>query len=249
METLYHRPSALADQPSAYCPGCLHSTVNRIICECLDELDITDKTIAVLPVGCAVNSAPYLTLDRTVAAHGRAPAVATGIKRCRPDRIVFTYQGDGDLASIGMAETIHAANRGENILVIFINNGIYGMTGGQMSPTTLVDQGSTTSGETRQPEINGFPIHMAELIDDLKAPVFIARYALNNAANTRKAKAGIRYALERQMKGEKQYCFIELLSNCPTNWHCTPEESLKWIEERSMKEFPVGVLRDVKEAE
>lgn len=249
METLVKRPSSISSSPSSYCPGCMHSTVNKLIAEVLDELGVTGKTIAVLPVGCAVNSAPYFTMDRIVAAHGRAPAVSTGIKRCLPDRVVICYQGDGDLASIGMCETIHAANRGESILVIFINNSIYGMTGGQMSPTTLVGQASTTGGDSRDPSINGYPIHMCEVINQLKAPKYIARFALNNAANTRKAKAGIRHAIELQMTQANSYCFIELLTNCPTNWKCTPVQSLEFMKKMTMAEFPQGVFRDRTEVE
>ena len=248
METIYKRPSSLSEAPSSYCPGCMHSTVNKLISEVLDELGVTGKSVIVLPVGCAVNSAPYLTCDHIIAAHGRAPAVATGIKRCKPDQIVISYQGDGDLASIGMCETIHAANRGENILVIFINNSIYGMTGGQMSPTTLIGQASTTGGSSRDPEINGYPIHVCELINQIKAPKYIARFALNNVVNTRKAKAGIKHAIELQMSGKNNYCFIELLTNCPTNWKCTPAESLEFMKKMTMAEFPQGVLRDVTEA-
>ena len=244
MKYLAKSPSSISKNPSSYCPGCMHSTANKIISEVLDELGVTGKAIGVLPVGCAVNSAPYFTMDHIVAAHGRAPAVATGIKRCRPDCVVFTYQGDGDLASIGMCETIHAANRGENILVIFINNSIYGMTGGQMSPTTLVGQASTTGGSSRDPKINGYPIHMCELINQLKAPKYIARFALNSPANIQKAKAGIRHAFEIQMTRENGYCFIELLTNCPTNWKCTPIESLEFMKTMTIKEFPLGVLRD-----
>lgn len=249
MDIVYKRPSSLSNGPSSYCPGCMHSTVNKLIAEVLDELDVTGKSIVVLPVGCAVNSAPYLTMDHIIAAHGRAPAVATGIKRSKPDRIVISYQGDGDLASIGMCETIHAANRGESILVIFINNSIYGMTGGQMSPTTLVGQASTTGGDSRDPSINGYPIHVCELINQLKAPKYIARFALHDPANTRKAKAGIKHAIEMQMKYKNSYCFIELLTNCPTNWKCTPAESLEFIKNRTMGEFPVGVFRDSTEVE
>lgn len=247
MEYIAKRASSLAAEPSAYCPGCMHSTANKIIAEVLDEMGITGKTIAVLPVGCAVNSAPYFTMDHIIAAHGRAPAVATGIKRCEPNKYVFTYQGDGDLASIGMCETIHAANRGENILVIFINNSIYGMTGGQMSPTTMIGQASTTGGASRDPSINGYPIHMCELINTLVAPKYVARFALNSVANIKKAKAGIRHAFEIQSEGKNGYCFIELLTNCPTNWKCTPVESLEFMKKMSIPEFPLGVLRDVKE--
>lgn len=247
MKYLMKRPSSISESPSSFCPGCMHSTANKIISEVLDELNVTGKTIAVLPVGCAVNSAQYFTMDHIVAAHGRAPAVATGIKRCRPDRVVFTYQGDGDLASIGMCETIHAANRGENILVIFINNSIYGMTGGQMSPTTLVGQASTTGGSSRDPKINGYPIHMCELINQLKSPKYIARFALNSAANIKKAKQGIKHAFEIQLTQENGYCFIELLTNCPTNWKCTPVESLEFMKTMTMKEFEPGVFRDCAE--
>jgi len=243
MEQIVKRPSALADVASGYCPGCMHSTANKIIAEVLDEMNMVGKTIAVFPVGCAVISAAYFKTDRLIASHGRAPAVATGIKRSRPDNLVFTYQGDGDLTSIGMAETIHAANRGENVTVIFINNHIYGMTGGQMSPTTLAGAPSTTGGPARDPLKTGYPIKMCEIINQLEAPAYIGRFALNTVPNINKAKNAIRKAFDIQMNGGG-YSFIELLSNCSTNWKLTPLESLRYMQEKTIPAFPLGVYRD-----
>ena len=243
MEQIVKHPAAISRKPSGYCPGCMHSTANKIIAEVLEEMQLVEKTIAVFPVGCAVLSSAYFQTDRIIAAHGRAPAVATGIKRSRPDSLVFTYQGDGDLSSIGMAETMHAANRGENITVIFINNSIYGMTGGQMSPTTLEGQKATTCIYGRDPKTMGYPIKMCEVINELTAPKYIARFALDTVPHINQAKKGLRKAFEMQ-RGEGGYAFIELLTNCPTNWKMTPADTLKFMQEKTMKKFPIGEFRN-----
>lgn len=246
LEYVYKRPSAISSEADGYCPGCLHSTANRIIAEVLDEMDAVGRTIAVFPVGCAVLSAGYFLTDMTIAAHGRAPAVACAIKRCRPDRLVFTYQGDGDLAAIGMCETIHTANRGENITVIFINNSIFGMTGGQMAPTTLIGQASTTGGPSRNPDEVGYPFKMCELINQLEAPKYIARFALDSVPHIREAKKGIKRAFSIQMNGGG-YSFVELISNCSTNWKTTPLKSLKFMREKMIPYYPLGEFRKPEE--
>ncbi len=243
MKQIVKHPDAISRKPSGYCPGCMHSTANKIIAEVLEEMQMTENAVGVFPVGCAVLSATYFTADRIIAAHGRAAAVATGIKRSRPKMLVFTYQGDGDLSSIGMAETIHAANRGENITVIFINNSIYGMTGGQMSPTTLEGQKATTCIYGRDPATMGYPIKMCELLNQLQAPKYIARFSLDSVAHINQAKKGIRKAFEMQL-GQKGYAFIELLTNCPTNWKMTPTDTWKFMQEKTMKEFPIGEFRN-----
>lgn len=243
MEKVYSRPESIKKNISGYCPGCMHGTITKIIAQALDELDIRKKTICVLPVGCSTLGAFYWNLDMIAAAHGRAPAVASGAKRCRPDQVVFTYQGDGDLASIGMAEIMHAANRGENITVFFVNNSIYGMTGGQMAPTTLVGMKTTTTPEGRKPATEGYPMRMCEIISQLTSPKFVARYAVDTPANIRKAKSGIKKALENQIEG-KGFSFVEILSNCPTNWGMSPVDTLKFIKQQTMEEFPLKVFKD-----
>ncbi len=243
MEKIYEKSSAFLPIASGFCPGCMHGIAMKSVVETLDKLGVTGKALAVLPIGCATLNMFYLNMDALVAAHGRAPAVATGYKRCRPDNVVFTYQGDGDLAAIGMAEIMHCANRGENITTIFINNGIYGMTGGQMAPTTLVGQKATTAPGGRDPGQVGYPFKMAELIASLEAPTYVARFALNSIANVMKARAGIEKAFRNQLAG-KGYSFIELLSNCPTNWGVTPLESIKWINEKTIPYFPLGEFKN-----
>lgn len=243
MEKIYARPQSMKQIPTGYCPGCLHGVVTRIICEVVDELKIADSVFAVLPVGCSTMGLKHFDFDMVVSAHGRAPAVATGVKRSAPDRVVFTYQGDGDLASIGLSETMYAANRGENILIIFLNNCIYGMTGGQMAPTTLIGQKTTTTVYGRKAESEGFPMKMCEILTQLDAPKYIVRHSLDTAANIIKAKKSIKDSLIfQQEKGG--FCFVELLSNCPTNWGVSPRKSLDWIREHSVETFPVGVFRD-----
>ncbi len=236
-------PKSLSGKEFSYCPGCHHGIVHRLIAEVIDELGIAGKTLMVAPVGCSVFAYEFFDLDGTVAAHGRAPAVATGMKRALPDRIVFTYQGDGDLASIGAAEIVHAANRGENITTIFINNAVYGMTGGQMAPTTLIGQKTTTSPYGRNAKDNGYPIKMSEMLSTLDGSAYIERVMVTTPQNVLKAKSAIKKAFEVQIKG-LGFSMIEVLSTCPTNWGMTPIESMKWLEENMAKAFPLGVFVD-----
>ena len=243
MKTLAKRTAGLLPVASGFCPGCTHSTLIKIIGESLEELGLLGKTITVLPIGCADLSAGCVSTDVIMSPHGRAPAVATGIKRCRPDRIVYTYQGDGDLTSIGLSEIMMAANRGEHFTTFFINNGIYGMTGGQMAPTTPIGEASTTGGKHRDPTSTGYPMKMCELLNQLDAPVYIARCALDSVTNIRKAKASIKKALQYQVDG-KGYCFIEFLSACPTNWKMTPLKALEHVKQVSETTYPLGVFRD-----
>jgi 2-oxoglutarate ferredoxin oxidoreductase subunit beta len=244
-KVVYTRPEALTDTPSHYCPGCTHGVAHRLIAEVIDEMGIRGQTIGVAPVGCSVFAYNYFDCDFVEAAHGRAPAMATGIKRVLPDRFVFTYQGDGDLASIGMAEIMHAAARGENISVIFINNAIYGMTGGQMAPTTLPGQKTTSSPLGRDVEQTGFPIRMAEVLSEMDGAGYIVRRSLHDPKNIRLAKKAIRMAFETQMRG-LGFSLVELLSTCPTNWGITPLEALKWVEEHMVPVYP---LEDFKVAD
>ena len=239
METVYCRPSSLSEVPTHYCPGCTHGIAHRLLAEALDELDLREQTILVAPVGCSVFAYNYFEVDSAEAAHGRAPAMATGIKRILPDRIVVTYQGDGDLASIGLAEILHAASRGENITTIFINNAIYGMTGGQMAPTSLPGQKTTSSPFGRDVEITGYPLRMCELMASLEGAAYIVRRSLHDVKNIRKAKKAILQALRVQQAG-LGFSMVELLSSCPTNWGLTAEESLKWIETNMVPVFPLG---------
>ena len=247
MAVVFEKPKTLADISLHYCPGCPHGIIHRLVAECLQELDIEGKAIGVAPVGCAVMAYDYFTCDMIEAAHGRAPAVATGIKRCRPENIVFTYQGDGDLASIGMAETVHSAARNENITVIFVNNAIYGMTGGQMAPTTLIGQKASTCPTGRTEEWSGMPIKMSEMLAQIPSSYYIERVAVNNTANIAKAKKAIAKAFRYQMEG-KGFCMIEVLSTCPTNWGLSPVEAIDWLENNMIPYYPLGVYRD-KEAE
>lgn len=246
MNKVYSRPSSMKPIPTGFCPGCLHGVSTKIICEAIDELGLADRVTCVLPVGCSTMNLRHFDFDLIVSPHGRAPAVATGAKRVAQDRVVFTYQGDGDLASIGLSEIMYAANRGENILVVFSNNCIYGMTGGQMAPTTLVGQKTTTTPAGRNPLTEGYPMKMCEIINQLDAPKYIVRHSLDTPANILKAKKSIKDSLEYQVSGEGGFCFIELLSNCPTNWGMTPLESIEWIKTNSKKIFPTGVFRDLR---
>ena len=243
MEKIYEKPQSLRKNGSSFCPGCLHGVAAKLVAQAVDKLGVRERTVGVLPIGCGTLNMEYFNFDMIVSAHGRAPAVATGYKRSRPDNIVLTYQGDGDLAAIGLSEIIHCANRGENVTTIFINNGIYGMTGGQMAPTTLIGDKATTCQNGRSAEETGYPMMMAEMIGSLKAPVFVARYALNTPANILKAAKGIDTAFKYQMEG-KGFTFIELLTNCPTNWGVSPEDSITWIKEKSIPYFPLGVVKD-----
>ena len=235
---VYTRPDSMADVPTHYCPGCTHGVAHRLIAEVLDEMNLREKTIGVAPVGCSVFAYNYFETDFVEAAHGRAPAMATGIKRLLPDRTVFTYQGDGDLASIGMAEIMHAAGRGENITVIFINNAIYGMTGGQMAPTSLPGQKTSSSPGGRDVEQMGFPIHMAEILAKMDGAGYVVRRSLHDPKNIRLAKKAIRMAFEVQQRG-LGFSLVELLSTCPTNWGIPPVEALKWVEEHMVPVYPL----------
>ena len=238
-EVIYQRPESFTDVHTHYCPGCTHGTAHRLIAEVLDEMDLREETIGVAPVGCSVFAYRYFKMDFVEAAHGRAPAMATGIKRVLPQNTVFTYQGDGDLASIGMAEIMHAAARGENITVIFINNAIYGMTGGQMAPTTLPGMKTTSSPFGRDVEMAGYPIRMAEILASMDGTSYSVRRSLHNAANIRKSKKTIRLAFEAQ-KRELGFSIVELLSSCPTNWKMGPQESLEFVADQMTPVFPLG---------
>ena len=244
MEKVYARTKTVQKEiVSGFCPGCMHGTVFKLIGEVMEELGIVDKTTCVLGVGCCGLAMEYITYDNTTSPHGRACAVATGIKRSTPEAVVYTYQGDGDLASIGLAETMSAANRGENITVIFVNNGIYGMTGGQMAPTTLVGMKATTAPQGRDPKEHGYPMHMCEILNQLTAPYYLERTSCNNPANVAKTKAAIRKAFQNQLDG-KGFSLVEIVTSCPTNWGLEPLEALDFLEDKMFKEFPLGVIRD-----
>ncbi|TVR20902.1 MAG: 2-oxoglutarate oxidoreductase [Anaerolineaceae bacterium] len=239
MTITYQRPDAFTDAHTHYCPGCTHGVAHRLLAEALDELNLREKTILVAPVGCAVFIADYFELDGCIAAHGRAPAMATGIKRVQPDKVVVTYQGDGDLASIGAAEVMHAAVRGENITIVFINNAIYGMTGGQMAPTSIIGQKTTSSPQGRSVVQSGHPIQMSELLAGLAGSAYVVRRSLHDAANIRKAKKAILTALKVQQAG-LGFSLVELLSTCPTNWGLSPMDSLAWVKTHMLPIYPVG---------
>ena len=240
---VFEKPKSLTDAPLHYCPGCTHGIVHRLVAQAIDALDIEGRTIGVVPVGCSVMAYDYFTCDMVEAAHGRAPAVATGLKRAMPQNIIFTYQGDGDLASIGMAETVHSATRNENITVIFINNAIYGMTGGQMSPCSLPGQVTQTTPYGRDTSIQGFPVKISEMLSQLEGPAYIERVAVNNVKNINHAKQAIQKAFQNQIDG-KGFSLIEVLSSCPTNWGMTPQKALDWIDTAMMKQYPLGVYKD-----
>ncbi|MDR1784210.1 MAG: hypothetical protein LBQ99_00445 [Endomicrobium sp.] len=243
MKKILSRPKSLKDAVLSYCPGCGHGIIHRIIAECIDELFIREKTIAVAPVGCAVFAYDYFNFDVTEAPHGRPPAVATGIKRTNPDKFVFTYQGDGDIAAIGMAETIHAANRSENISIIFVNNANYGMTGGQMAPTTLIGQITATTPFGRNPKNDGYPIKLCELLSTLEGSIYLERVSIHNPKNVINTKRAIKKAFQYQIYG-KGFSMIEVISTCPVDWNMSPTESMKWLEEVFIKSFPLGVVKD-----
>ena len=244
MEKIYTRPSYIREgATSGFCPGCMHSTIHKLVGEVLDELGIVDKTVTVWGVGCCVLGSGYTTHDSFGSPHGRACAMASAYKRCNPDEIVYTYQGDGDLASIGIAETIYAANRGENFTVIFINNSTYGMTGGQMAPTTLVGMKATTAPFGRKAEDVGYPLHMCEILNQLGAPTYLARVSCDSSPNVIKTKAAIKKAFQNQIDG-KGFSLVEIMSACPTNWGLSPLDSIKFMREKTMVEFPLGVYRD-----
>ena len=243
MAVVFEKPKALTDAVLHYCPGCTHGIIHRLVAEVMDELGITGKTIGVAPVGCSVMAYNYFNCDMVQAAHGRAPAVATGVKRADADKIVFTYQGDGDLAAIGTAETVHAAARGENITIIFVNNAIYGMTGGQMAPTTLPGQVTQTSPYGRDVEKVGYPLKVCELLSNVDGATYLERVAVNNVKNIKAAKAAIKKAFQNQVEG-KGFSLIEVLSTCPTNWGLAPDKAIAWLEENMMPYYPLGVYKD-----
>ena len=244
MKKIYTRTKTIQqDKVSGFCPGCMHSTVIKLIGEVMEELNVVDKTACVLGIGCCGLHMDYIAYDNITSPHGRACAVATGIKRSNPDSLVFTYQGDGDLASIGLAETLSAANRGENITVIFVNNGIYGMTGGQMAPTTLLGMKASTAPRGRNAEEHGYPMHMCELMNQLTAPYYLERTSCNNPANVNKTKQAIKKAFQNQLEG-KGFSMVEIVTSCPTNWGMDALSALDFIEEKMLPEFPLGVIRD-----
>ena len=238
-----NKPHVMTETHTHYCPGCTHGIIHRLVGEAIDTLGIEGRTIGVAPVGCSVLAYNYFNLDMTVAAHGRAPAVATGLKRANPDSIVFTYQGDGDLASIGMAEAVHAAARNENITIIFVNNAVYGMTGGQMAPTSLPGQLTQTSPYGRDVELCGLPVKVCEMLSQLDGPAYIARVAANSPKNVIAAKRAIEKAFRNQVEG-KGFSLVEVLSTCPTNWGLAPKDALRWMESAMISYYPLGVYKD-----
>ncbi len=240
---VFEKPNALTDAVLHYCPGCTHGIIHRLVAEAIDELGLNGRTIGVASVGCSVFSYNYFNCDMVQAAHGRAPAVATGVKRSDENNIVFTYQGDGDLAAIGTAETVHSAARGENITVIFVNNAIYGMTGGQMAPTTLPGQVTQTSPYGRDVSKVGYPVKVCELLSNVDGATYLERVAVNNVKNIKAAKAAIKKAFQNQVEG-KGFSLVEVLSTCPTNWGMTPLDSMKWLEENMIPYYPLGVYKD-----
>ena len=244
MAVVFEKPKALSDVPFHYCPGCTHGIVHRLVAETIDELGVEGNTVGVASVGCSVFAYNYFNCDMVQAAHGRAPAVATGLKRALPDNVIFTYQGDGDLAAIGMAETVHAATRGENITVIFINNAIYGMTGGQMAPTSLPGQVTQTSPYGRDVKTAGYPIRVCELLSTLSGTALAQRVTVDSVAHVREAKKAIRKGFENQIN-KRGYSIIEVVSTCPTNWGLSPQEAVNWLRDNMLPYYPLGVYKDV----
>lgn len=244
MVKVFERPKSLTDVSTHYCPGCTHGVIHRLVAEAIDDLDIQGITIGVAPVGCAVFAYNYFNCDMVQAAHGRAPAVATGIKRVHPDCALFTYQGDGDLAAIGTAEIVHAAARGEKITTIFVNNAIYGMTGGQMAPTTLVGQITQTSPYGRKVELQGYPIKVCEMLSTLQGAAYVERVSVHDIKNIKNAKKAIKKAFEVQLAG-KGFSIVEVLSTCPTNWGLNPVEAMDWLKDNMLPYYPLGNFRDV----
>jgi 2-oxoglutarate ferredoxin oxidoreductase subunit beta len=242
MPKTFQKPRALTSVPTHYCPGCTHGIVHRLVAEAIDELDIRGRTVGLAPVGCAVLMYNYIDVDFQEASHGRAPAMATGVKRVRPDLVVFTYQGDGDLASIGIGEIVHAANRGEKITTIFINNAVYGMTGGQMAPTTMPDQRTTTTPFGRKTDDVGMPLRVSELLASLATPAFISRQTVIKPKYIKKAKRAIRQAFDYQL-ANRCFSFVEIVSTCPTNWGMTPVEAMQWAEDTLLPYYPLGDLK------
>lgn len=243
MAVVFEKPKALTDKVFHYCPGCTHGIIHRLVAEVIDELGIQGKTVGIASVGCSVMAYDYFDIDMVQAAHGRAPAVATGVKRANPENIVFTYQGDGDLAAIGTAETVHSAARGENITVIFVNNAIYGMTGGQMAPTSLPGQITQTSPYGRDTSKVGFPLKVCELLSNVDGATYLERVAVNNVKNVKAAKKAIKKAFTYQTEG-KGFSLIEVVSTCPTNWGLAPQKALDWLEENMIPYYPLGVYKD-----
>ena len=243
MKKIFQRPESLKDVPFRFCPGCGHSLIHRLIAECIDKLGVREKTIGIAPVGCAVFAYDYFNIDMIECAHGRPPAVATGLKRSMPDRVVFSYQGDGDLAAIGTAEIIHAANRGENISVFFVNNATYGMTGGQMAPTTLPGQKTSTTPAGRNVKTEGYPLHVSELLATIEGVSYIARTSVNSFKNLMAAEKAIEKSFRYQIEG-KGFSLVEILSPCPVDWKLSPKDSIAWIEAEMTTVFPLGTFKD-----
>ena len=243
MAVEYKATQLLTEKPRHYCPGCGHGIIHRLVAEAIEELDVHGDVVGISPVGCSVFANNYFNFDMVNALHGRAPAVGTGIKRAKPDSLVFTYQGDGDLASIGAAEVVHAAMRGEKISTVFVNNAIYGMTGGQMAPTTLVGQKTTTSPNGRDEDWCGSPIRICEMLSTLEGTYYVERVALDSPGHINQAKKAIKKAFQYQMEG-KGYCLVEVLSTCPTNWSMSPVESMDWLKENMIPYYPLGVFKD-----
>ena len=243
MSVVFERPNSLCDTPTHYCPGCTHGIIHRLVAEVIDEMGIEGETVGVCPVGCAVMAYDYFNCDMIEAPHGRAPAVATGVKRANPELSVFTYQGDGDLAAIGTCETMHAAARGENITVIFVNNTIYGMTGGQMAPTTIPGQVTQTTPFGRDPRLQGFPLKMCEILAQLDGTALAQRVSVDSPAHIKEAKAAIRKAFDNQ-KHKRGFSIVEVLSTCPTNWGMTPQEAMERLRKEMIPYFPLGVYKD-----
>jgi 2-oxoglutarate/2-oxoacid ferredoxin oxidoreductase subunit beta len=244
MKKIFGRPRSLKPTPYHYCPGCGHSIVHRLVAEVIDEMDLRGSSIGVPPAGCAVLAYFYFDIDMIEAPHGRGPALATGVKRVLPNHLVFSYQGDGDLAAIGTSESFHAANRGENITIIFINNAVYGMTGGQMAPTTLLGQKTTTSPPGRTPLLDGYPVQISEILAQLRGAAYVERCAVNSPVAVTRTKRAIRKAFQYQMDN-RGFSMVEVLSPCPTNWKMSAVDACKWIDEVMTKEFPLGVLKDI----
>ncbi|MFA4919174.1 MAG: thiamine pyrophosphate-dependent enzyme [Thermodesulfovibrionales bacterium] len=243
MKKIFQRPESLKDVPFRFCPGCGHSLIHRLIAECIDKLGVREKTIGIAPVGCAVFAYDYFNIDMIECAHGRPPAVATGLKRSMPDRVVFSYQGDGDLAAIGTAEIIHAANRGENISVFFVNNATYGMTGGQMAPTTLPGQKTSTTPAGRNIQTHGYPLHVSELLATIEGVSYIARTSVNSFKSLMAAEKAIEKSFRYQIEG-KGFSLVEILSPCPVDWKLSPKDSIAWIEAELTTVFPLGTFKD-----
>ena len=248
MSIVFERPHALLDVTTNYCPGCTHGIIHKLVAQVIDELGCEGTTVGVAPVGCSVMAYNFFGCDMVQAPHGRAPAVATGLKRALPENVIFTYQGDGDLAAIGTAETVHAATRGENITIIFVNNAIYGMTGGQMAPTSLPGQVTQTTPYGRDTSTAGYPVRVCEMLSTLSGTAYAERVAVDTIPNIRKAKAAIRKAFETQI-AKKGFSIVEVLSTCPTNWGLTPDEALQWLRDNMMPYYPLGVYKDITKEE